>query len=135
MLKLRKRGIIKTLGISVLAAMLVPTNLNVNAAATEIVETFEYTGSQQTYTAPETGYYEIEAFGAKGADYGSYKGGLGGRVKSVIFLKQEQTIYINIGGVGTASAGGYNGGAAPSGSQKYSGGGGAPSNSPKGGEK
>lgn len=79
-----------------------------------------------TYTVPQTGYYVIESYGGKGANYGSYVGGKGGYTYTKVFLKAGQKVKVYTGGVGTASAGGSNSagysGGTPSG---YGGGGGA----------
>ena len=52
---------------------------------------FAYTGAVQTYTAPVTGTYKLEAWGAEG----SVKGGYSSGTKS---LSAGQTIYVYIGG-------------------------------------
>ncbi len=91
--------------------------------------TFSYTGGVQEYTAPYTGVYEIEAWGAQGggASYtvaGGYVnpgtntgvGGKGGYSKGSIVLKEGEKIYIYVGGSGQAGngtgsySGGFNGG-------------------------
>lgn len=52
---------------------------------------FAYTGAVQTYTAPVTGTYKLEVWGAEG----SVKGGYSSGTKS---LNAGQTIYIYVGG-------------------------------------
>ena len=52
---------------------------------------FAYTGTVQTYTAPVTGTYKLEVWGAEG----SVKGGYSSGIKS---LSAGQTIYVYIGG-------------------------------------
>lgn len=83
---------------------------------------FEYTGNEQTFTAPYTGDYEIEVWGAQGGNAKrnnstSYTGGYGSYSKGTVHLNKNDVLYINIGGSGTTctnrnctAAGGYNGG-------------------------
>ncbi len=89
---------------------------------------FSYTGSSQTFTAPYSGWYEIELWGAQGGNTrynangtGSIVlGGKGSYINGKIFLTANQTLYIYIGGkgqdggtlIGTQALGGYNGGGA-----------------------
>jgi hypothetical protein len=88
-------------------------------------DTFNYTGSVQTFVAPQTGLYSLDVRGAKGGDITSYQvqtSGLGGRATGDINLTVGQTIYIYVGGAGedrlgnhpypgcTVAAGGWNGG-------------------------
>lgn len=77
------------------------------------VTSFSYTGSVQTYKAPYTGYYYLEAWGAAGGRNES-PGGYGGYVKAYIPLTEGQIIYVCVGGLGqsqkTIGVGGYNGG-------------------------
>ena len=104
-----------------------------------VQETYEfaYTGSEQIFIAPVTGYYKLEVWGASGGagKTGGVAGGNGGYSTGLIKLKKEEKIYINVGGEGEtastmsyASKGGYNGGGngRGTGTGKYgSGGGGA----------
>ncbi len=90
---------------------------------------FAYTGSEQTFTAPVSGYYRLEVWGAQGGDssntstYGgkmgsSSIGGLGAYSSGNIYLYKNEKIYVVIGGKGSNSqmnevsvlSGGYNGG-------------------------
>ena len=76
---------------------------------------FAYTGEEQTFTAPATGNYNLEVWGAQGGSVPNYVGGYGGYSKGTIKLEAGETIYINVGGEGTytsteLSEGGYNGG-------------------------
>jgi hypothetical protein len=78
---------------------------------------FEYTGSVQNWTVPYSGKYQLEVWGAQGGG-GSYslQGGKGGYSKGELTLTAGQSIYIYVGGAGTAGSGrndipgGYNGG-------------------------
>ena len=79
--------------------------------------TFNYTGGEQTFTAPITGTYKLEVWGAQGGNYDTVKvGGYGGYSVGEIKLDVKNTLYINIGGKGTGDGihtpqtGGYNGG-------------------------
>lgn len=91
---------------------------------------FTYTGNIQTFTAPATGIYKLEVWGAQGGighntddddDDIWYSGGKGGYSYGYAYLEANTTIYVGVGGAGSDSkvstAGGYNGG----GSQSYSG--------------
>lgn len=73
-------------------------------------KTFNYTGSEQSITL-QPGTYTFEAFGAEGgnSDHGA-GGGLGGYSKGTLKITSPTTIYINVGGKGERTSGGYNGG-------------------------
>ena len=108
---------------------------------------FAYTGNEQIFTAPTSGTYTIEAWGAQGgsSSYNSFKseGGYGGYSTGEVFLEQGDKLYINVGGKGASitynqSAGeviydestGYNGGgyaSYSSNNSSFGGGGGASS--------
>ena len=67
---------------------------------------FDYTGSYQEFTAPSTGEYKIELWGASGySDLGK-----GAYTSGVISLNSDDILYIYVGGSGSASTPGYNGG-------------------------
>ena len=72
--------------------------LNVN-------EKINYNGTSKTYTVPYTGIYSLTAAGAQGGNYGSYKGGLGGKAEGTFWLNAGDVITYTIGGQN-----GYNGG-------------------------
>lgn len=72
------------------------------APASGTNQTFNYTGSTQTFTAPKAGNYTLETWGAQGS---YYNGGLGGYSKGDVYLTAGQTLTIQVGGTG-----GYNGG-------------------------
>ena len=98
----------------------------------DTVFNFDYTGSEQTFTAPVSGTYKLETWGAKGVDNGNgLIGGLGGYASGNINLNEAKNLYIYVGGVGQINvsnnqdlsdnyineyfgsvAGGYNGGGA-----------------------
>ena len=82
---------------------------------------FDYTGGEQTFTAPVSGRYKLEVWGAQGGsgsfnNYSNDKAGYGGYSLGLIFINLSSKIYINVGGAGgvvnsiNGSAGGYNGG-------------------------
>ena len=79
---------------------------------------FNYTGGIQTFTAPCSGTYKLEVYGAQGGNQLS-TGGLGGYSYGNVSLATSQSIYVGVGGAGSYShgssytgsaAGGYNGG-------------------------
>lgn len=73
-----------------------------------------------TYTAPVTGNYKLETWGAQGGSvtYSSatYRGGYGGYSTGTVSLKKGNVLYVHVGGAGTGGImqesfpGGYNGG-------------------------
>ena len=82
---------------------------------------YDYTGGEQTFIAPTTGTYKLETWGAQGGNYDTIKvGGYGAYSSGNKKITQTDKLYINVGGQGAVSQGGYNGG----GSTDYSGGGG-----------
>ncbi|MFB9278853.1 glycine rich domain-containing protein [Cohnella cellulosilytica] len=86
-----------------------------------VAKTFNYTGSVQTFTAPSTGTYTLEVWGAQGGNstYDSrVQGGLGGYAKGDINLTAGETISIYVGGQS-----GWNGGGAGYGQSSPGGGG------------
>jgi hypothetical protein len=78
-----------------------------------ISSTFDYTGGVQTFTAPYTGIYKLEVWGAQGGKSLGFPGpniGLGGYSYGNIKLDSGTKLYICIGATGNSSSGGYNGG-------------------------
>jgi hypothetical protein len=77
-------------------------------------QTFNYTGAVQSFTAPVSGTYTLEVWGAKGGGgsncYGV--GGKGGYSKGNVVLNAGQTIYVAVGqqGFQSASLTSFNGG-------------------------
>ena len=67
----------------------------------ETVFNFDYTGSEQTFTAPVSGTYKVETWGAQGSTNlgtsGKTSGGYGGYSVGFIDLKNNDNIYINVG--------------------------------------
>ena len=94
------------------------TEINQSQSAFHSLSTFYYTGDYQRYTVPVTGYYKIEAWGAKGGSYNTTTcvGGKGSYTSGYLYMEQGEKYYIYVGGSGigdgthAARAGGYNGG-------------------------
>ena len=81
--------------------------------------TYDYTGSEQTFVADNTGYYKLEVWGAQGGTVQGVEGGYGGYSTGLVYLEEGDTLYINVGGQGKecpygadscVNNGGYNGG-------------------------
>lgn len=87
---------------------------------------FDFTGSRQDWTVPNTGRFLMELWGAQGGDAA---GGGGGYVKGEKQFNLNEKIYLYIGGRGATQAagsgGGWNGGGNAGPSHKSGGGGGA----------
>ena len=92
-----------------------------NCSGSSQVYNFDYTGGEQTFTPICAGYYELETWGAQGGTANtSYPstGGYGGYSTGVVSLAKTDTLYINVGGLGSpnnnsniaGAIGGYNGG-------------------------
>ena len=82
---------------------------------------FHYTGNVQTFTAPVSGNYQLEAWGAQGGNADTITGGKGAYTSGTIHLDKGDTIYVYVGGEGMNTLkihqhasyghGGWNGGA------------------------
>ena len=75
----------------------------------------DYTGTEKAIPIYNTGTYKIEVWGASGGNAPKYSGGYGGYSTGYAALNKDETIYVNVGGVGSGSSstvvtGGYNGG-------------------------
>lgn len=90
------------------------------------VKDFKYTGNEQTFKAPYTGYYKLEVWGAEGGN-DSRQGGKGGYSTGTVYLTADQLLYVYVGQRGKDATdnrgGGWNGGG-DAGSSGSSGGGG-----------
>ena len=92
---------------------------------------YAYTGGQQVFRAPVSGWYKFDLTGASGGgENQSYTGGShigwGGHASGMIWLRANTVLYVYVGGRGVVSSGGYNGGGSnPGYAGTYSGGGGA----------
>ena len=71
---------------------------------------YEYTNSEEVFSAPASGTYLLEVWGAQGGGETDISGGYGAYAKGEIYLNSSDTIYVNVGGQPTSSSGGYNGG-------------------------
>lgn len=86
------------------------------AAWREPIYDFVYTGSYQTFTAPFTGYYNVELWGAQGGSGSAYVSNLAAKTSGQIYLQANDVIYVYVGGAGISNCtsnlclGGYNGG-------------------------
>ncbi len=79
----------------------------------DTVFNFDYTGGEQTFTAPVSGTYKLETWGSQGGggvnkntetggnDYFIREGGSGGYSAGYINLNEREKVYLNIGGGGT----------------------------------
>ena len=101
-----KQKLVKSLWlrIGLFVLILFPLVNTIQAKAVQTVWDYNYTGQLNTWTAPYSGKYKIEAFGAQGAS-----GGLGGKVQGTFELKQGDVLYLRVGGQN-----GFNGGGAGS---------------------
>jgi hypothetical protein len=78
-----------------------------------LADSFSYTGSVQTFTAPTAGEYDIVAFGASGGDESGkgQGGGLGAEMGGDFNLAAGEILDIYVGGTGgTGDSGGGGGG-------------------------
>ena len=68
---------------------------------------FAYTGTVQTFTAPKSGTYKLEAWGAQGGSFDStYYGGYGGYSTGNINLNSGDKLYIAVGRGGSVCVNG-----------------------------
>lgn len=82
----------------------------------QVIMNYDYTKSEATFTAPYSGTYKLEVWGAQGSNwnggvnYSEYiDGGAGGYAKGNIELNKDTKIYVTVGGsakVGTTGTGG-----------------------------
>ncbi len=98
-----------TAGASTALAVSLVTSATAQAAA------FSYTGGEQTYTVPAgVNEVSINAIGAAGGTAAippqTYPGGRGAMVSGVVDVTPGETLYVEVGGVGSNPAGGFNGG-------------------------
>lgn len=98
---------------------LIVTNVTgpIEVSVSSAVGIYQYTGTIQTFTAPTTGTYQIELWGASSGSKDEFLGGLGGYTKGNIELTEGTTLYVVVGGQGNNISGGlagYNGGNGPS---------------------
>ena len=105
------------------------------ATPTKTVD-FDYTGAEQTFTAPVSGTYKLETWGAQGGSGNNEPGGYGGYSEGIVTLMQDDSLFINVGSSDLRNCldtergkckGGYNGGGNSwyANYEKWGGGGGA----------
>ena len=90
----------------------------------QVVYEFNYTGEEQTFEPPVSGYYLLQVWGAQGGYQTNPRaGGRGGYAEGVVHLDKDETAYVYVGGSGNSGGteGGFNGGGKGVG---YNGGGG-----------
>jgi hypothetical protein len=111
-------------------ASIAGTTVTINSVGTTptctvvLSKLFDYTGGAQSYTIPITGTYKLQVWGAQGGTVSSKTGGLGGYSIGTLVLSEIKNFYVYVGGSGSTSAGGFNGGGGR-GSTSAAGGGGA----------
>jgi gliding motility-associated-like protein len=81
---------------------------------------FNYTGASQTWVVPNCVYnIDVTLQGASGGGSGSGQGAI---VNGTLDVTPGQTLYINVGGQGSATSGGFNGGGAAAEANTFAGG-------------
>ncbi|THF73936.1 glycine rich domain-containing protein [Cohnella fermenti] len=90
-----------------------------------LTQDYPYTGAVQSFTAPYSGVFTIQAWGAQGGAGEKYAGGKGGYSTGEVTLAKGQILYIYVGGQGQTTtssdlSGGFNGGGGVSASTKAS---------------
>lgn len=97
---------------------------NVKAIAVGTKWEYSYTGEYQTFTAPESTWYKVELWGARGGQGRTnwtikQKGGAGAYTSGEIYLEKGTKLYLYVGGNGVyggvggkckGGVGGWNGG-------------------------
>ena len=99
---------------------------------------FVYSSTAQIreWTCPLSGYYELEAMGARGGSTDSFEGGKGADVAGMVYITEGQKLYIYLGQSGGLQSGSdkptifngggsYTGGTATSATARFTSGGGA----------
>lgn len=122
-----KKRIIKRISILVLMISILFSTSHLELMAAETARgtqwNYSYTGDVQTFTAPSTGEYYIEMYGASGGGANPVFGGTGGLTQGNITLKEGQTIYIFCGEQGKVGGAATFGGGGASSNNSASGGG------------
>ena len=67
---------------------------------------FQFASKEETFKAPVSGIYRLEAWGASGGG----EGGAGSYSTGKVYLDKDEILYINVGGTADGNKGGYNGG-------------------------
>jgi hypothetical protein len=86
---------------------------------------FSYTDAKvaQPYTPTANGVYQLEVWGAKGANYNN-TGGAGGYSVGSVYLTAGTNLFVYVGGQGSGGTGGFNGGGTSNNTSGYRAGGG-----------
>jgi hypothetical protein len=88
-----------------------PSGISSTVPAATGSKTFKYTGAEQSFNVPiGVQKLTIIALGAAGASSSHSNRGHGGRVHAVIRVKPGETLNIFVGGAGSGTSGGFNGG-------------------------
>lgn len=96
----RRKRITLLLACSILLGTMRPADIN--HAAENMDWNYQYTGKEQVFTAPYTGIYQVELYGAQG---GGENGGKGGGMTVTVSLEKGTKVSVYAGGQD-----GYNGG-------------------------
>ena len=83
----------------------------VNSPEQKTIWTDNGVGTVNYYTAPSTGFYTFETYGAKGEDYSGHSGGDGTKITISAFMKKGVTISVCSTGGGSGGTGGAGGNA------------------------
>ncbi len=75
-----------------------------------LADSFSYTGSAQTFSAPITGIYDIVAYGASGGNGDRTFGGLGAEIGADFNLTAGETLTVDVGQQGDNGVSGVGGG-------------------------
>ena len=113
--KVLKKGFSFLLGLVVAFTSIESLGTLTLHAANETQWSYSYTGTVQTFTAPKTGRYKVEAYGAAGGGSTGkrYSAGAGGYYSCDVVLKNGDPLYVCVGEKGLISGGAtYNGGGA-----------------------
>ena len=84
---------------------------------------YGYSGNYKKFVSKCNGTYKVELWGAQGGNGSNASGGKGAYTSGTIHLNNDDELFVYVGGQGTYTAGGYNGGGNPS-TDSYGGGGG-----------
>lgn len=96
------------------AVVAITDNVTASAEWVQTVKEYGCTGTVETFVAPATGLYQLEAYGAQGNRgnvANAYAGGLGGYTKGELLLRKDEEVYVCVGDGGETGYGAnYNGG-------------------------
>lgn len=87
-------------------AALCVAGLTALAAPADALETFNYTGTVDSWTVSTTGIYQIDGWGAQGGG----RGGMGAHVGGTVSLTAGETFVVVVGGAGLSGVDAYGGG-------------------------